>query len=196
MTPDFDELVGEDATPEELAGLRHVHELLVSADPAPPLSPRLARPPRIPRRPVRLPSRSVRVAVAFATATAIAAGFAVGYGFRPGGGFQTSFTRPMHGVGALASARALIAVGKRDASGNSPLEMTVRGLPALPHNAWYELYLTKRGEPNVLCGAFRTETSQVTLVRLNAPTDLGEYTGWIVTAGIPGQSKRVLLTTA
>jgi hypothetical protein len=198
VSPDFfDELVGdEDATPEAVAGLRRVHELLRSASPPPALPARLDRPPRIPRRAPRLPRPRLRIAIAGVAAAGVAGAFAVGYSIgHGGGGFPTSFTRPMHGVGALADARALIWVGKRDPSGNWPLEMSVRGLPTLPHGAWYDLYLTKRGEPDVLCGTFRTESGALTRVRLNAPSELGEYTGWIVTADSPGERDRVLLTT-
>jgi hypothetical protein len=197
MSPDFDELVGgNDSTPEELAGLRHVHELLTTSAPPPPkLSRRYARPPRVRRNPARRSRGHLRAALAVVATTATAAAFAVGYGLGTSGGFQTSYSRTMHGIGSLASASASIGVGHRDPSGNWPLEMTIRGLPPLPANAWYELYLTKKGEPDVICGTFRTGTSAVTRVRLNAPDDLGEYTGWIVTARIPGRPQHILLTT-
>jgi hypothetical protein len=196
VTPGFDEIVGsdEELTAEELAGLRQVHELLVSATPPPALSRRLARPRRLRRRP-RLARRRLGPALVFAVAAATAAAFAIGYsvGHRPG--FQTAYSQTMHGVGQLAGASAWIGVGRRDASGNWPLEMTVHGLPRLPASAWYDLYLTKKGKPDVLCGSFRTAAGSVTRIRLNAPSDLGEYTGWIVTVGHPGPGHPVLLTT-
>lgn len=142
-----------------------------------------------------MPRGRLGAALALAASTAAAVAFAVGYSVGRGPGFQTAFSQTMHGVGRLARASAWIGVGHRDASGNWPLEMTVRGLPRLPANAWYELYLTKRGKPDVLCGSFRTGASAVTRVRLNAPSDLDEYTGWIVTAGRPGPGRPVLLTT-
>jgi len=195
VSPDFNELVGgENATPEELAGLRRVHELLLSATPPPELSRRLALPPRIRRRPPRIPTGRMRAAFALAAAAAVGIAFGLGYSLGHGGPLLT-VTRSMHGVGPLASASALIEVGKSEAGGKRELEMTVRGLPASARNTWYELYLTKRGEPNELCGRFRAGQSALTVVRLNAPDDLEEYTGWIVTARISGQQSRVLLTT-
>jgi hypothetical protein len=42
--PDFRDLIGDEATSEDLARLRRVHDLLVSAGPAPEASRRLAWP--------------------------------------------------------------------------------------------------------------------------------------------------------
>jgi hypothetical protein len=120
-------------------------------------------------------------------AAANAVGFAVG--------FSPISTLAMHGVGTLRSASATIEVGRRDAGGNRPLRMTVRGLPRLPRHGWYELYLTNAGEREVSCGTFTTAGAGVTSVRLNAPTDLDEYDGWVVTAHRPGIPERTLLTT-
>jgi hypothetical protein len=197
VSPDFDELLGEDEdmSLEERERLRQVHELLLSASPAPRLSRRLARPPSVRRGPRRIASRPFRTALGVAAATAVAAAFGVGYVLGHVGGFPSSFTRSMHGVGSVSSARASIEVGQRDASGNRPLEMAVRGLPALPSNGWYDLYLTKKGKPEALCGTFKVGRNVVTHVRLNAPGDLGEYDGWVVEARVPGENARVLLTT-
>jgi hypothetical protein len=136
----------------------------------------------------------VQAMLGLAAAAAIALGFGIGYSVRSGGGFSASFTRPMHGVGQLAAANASIEIGKRDASGNWPLRMVVRGLPALPRGGWYELYLTKKGKPHVTCGTFKT-AGGVANVRLTAPYDLRAYDGWIVTAHVPGARDRVLLST-
>jgi hypothetical protein len=196
VSPGFEDIVGDDAeaTPEELAGLRHVHELLLTASPPPTLTRRLRRPPRAPRR-TPLPRGRMRGVLLVAATAVAAAAFGIGYGLGHGGGFQTSFSATMHGVGRLSAASAWIGVGHQDASGTWPLEMTVHGLPKLPGNAWYELYLTRRGKPDVLCGIFRTGTAPVTKVQLNAPSDLDEYTGWVVTRAGAGHGRRVLLTT-
>ena len=196
MSPDFDNLFADDeATAEELAELRQVHELLLSASPPPRLPRRLRRSARVSRLATgRRRSRS-RVLVALTAAAAAAAAFVVGYNVGQGGGFEPIFTRAMHGVAPVANASAMIEVGKRDQGGNWPLSMTVRGLPRLPRHDWYQLYLTKKGKPTVLCGTFQTTSSRLTHVQLNAPADLDEYSGWIVTAHIPGQAARVLLTT-
>jgi len=191
MTPDFDELVGDDGSPEERDELRGVHELLVSASPPPPLDPPLRRSPRI----HSLSPRSWTIAAAgLAAAAAVAIGIGIGSTLEPGG-FQTGFTRPMHGVGSGTAASALIKVGKEDGNGNRALLMNVRGLPALSRGAWYELYLTKKGKPVVPCGIFQTGPSGNAQVSMNAPADLAEYDGWIVTAVAPGHRPRVLLST-
>ena len=197
MSPDFDELfTGDDAAPEELAELRTVHELLLSASPPPSLPARLARAPRVGRPERRwLPRRRWRATLAFVAAAATAAAFALGYNLGGTAGFQPQFSRTMYGLAPVASARATIDVGRRDPSGNWPLRMTVRGLPPLPRHAWYQLYLTKKGEPSVLCGVFQTRRGSVTHVQLNAPDDLKEYSGWIVTAHVPGRVAHPLLAT-
>jgi hypothetical protein len=43
-TPDFEELVGADLSPEEQARLRRAHDLLIAAGPPPELPPALAEP--------------------------------------------------------------------------------------------------------------------------------------------------------
>jgi hypothetical protein len=194
MSPDFDEIVGssDETTFGEREELRRVHELLLSATPAPALPSRLARPPRIGRRPR---ARPLRTLVAAAAACTVAIVFGFGYRLGHTGGFETTLTRPMHGTGAFAAARASIEVGRRDANGNRPLEMSVRDLRPLAQDAVYDLYLTKNGRPKALCGAFRIGGSAVTRVRLSVPDDLDEYNGWIVTAHLPGEPAQVLLTT-
>jgi hypothetical protein len=124
----------------------------------------------------------------------VTAGLAAGYVVGAGSGFQADFTRPMHGVGTTASASAVIRVGDEGASNNRPLLMSVRSLPPL-HKGWYELYLTKKGKPVVPCGIFQTGPAGAAHVTMNAPADLAEYDGWIVTAVVHGQSGPALLTT-
>jgi hypothetical protein len=194
MNPDFRELVGDEGPSEELERLERVHDLLVAAGPPPQLSRRLRRAPRLRARLVALPRPRLQAALGLAAAAAIALGFGIGYVVRGGGGFSSAFTRPMHGVGQLASASAAIEIGKRDASGNWQLEMVTRGLPVLPKNGWYELLLTKHGKPEATCGTFKV-SGGVSRVRLNAPYDFTEYDGWVVTAHLPGRPNRVLLTT-
>jgi hypothetical protein len=196
---DFDDLFTDnDASAEELSELRHVHELLLSASPPPPpLRRRLRRVPRVPGPARWRTNRRGRLIVALTAAAATTAAFAVGYdlGQGGGGGFEQVFTRTMRGLSPVANASATIAVGKREQGGNWPLRMTVRGLPRLPRRDWYQLYLTRHGKPDVLCGAFQATGGHITHVQLNAPSDLDEYSGWIVTAHIPGHAPRALLTT-
>jgi hypothetical protein len=197
MTPDFFDLVGDEGTPEELEELRQVHELLLAANPP----PELARLPG-PRR-VRSLTRSWGAGlVAFAATSAAAIGLASGYafghhgGFHAEGGFQAGAIRSMHGLGAAHTASAVIRVGREDPNGNRPIEVSVRSLPTAPNGGWYELYLTKKGKLEVPCGIFRTGASGQAHVDMNAPADLEEYDGWVVTTAAPaGPTPHVLLTT-
>jgi hypothetical protein len=198
MKPDFDELLGAGgAGDDELAELRNVHELLLSATPAPVLPRRLRRRPRPPRdhrsRFGVVPRALLAGAAAF-TAIAFGVGYELGHQGSPTP-FRAAFTRTMHGLGADRGANATIAVGGRDGDGNWPLAMTVTGLPRLARGGFYQLYLTRRGKPELLCGDFRSGPGEVTSVRLNAPGELDEYSGWIVTARVGGRSSRALLTT-
>ncbi len=191
MTPDFDDLVGEGGSSEERDELRRVHELLIASTPPPSLSP-----PRRSASQIRLSiSRSRAIGgIGLAVAASVAIGLVIGSTFARGG-FQTGFTRPMHGVGSATAASAVIKVGKEDGNGNRPLLMSVRALPTISKSGWYRLYLTKKGKPVVLCGIFQTGKAGNAQVSMNAPADLGEYDGWIVTALAPGHARRVLLTT-
>lgn len=191
MTPDFNELVGDGSGGEELESLRHVHELLLSASPPPPLSDRMARAPRV-AAPI---PRSRLIATLSLAAASVAVGLALGYTLGHGGGFDRQFTLPMHGLGATSAAIALIEVGHADGAGNRTLEMSVRSLPALPHGGWYELYLTRHGKPVLPCGTFETARSGQAHVTMNFPAGASEYDGWNITARIPGKPPRVELTT-
>jgi hypothetical protein len=191
MTPDFYEIVGDEDSDDDLESLRHVHDLLVSADPPPPIAEHRARAPRVT---ALIPRRRVVAALSFATAVSVAIGLALGYTIGHGSGFQSQFTRPMHGIGAASAASALINIGSEGEAGNRTLEMTVRSLPALPRGGWYELYLTKKGKPVLPCGTFQTTKSGNAHVNMNLPGDLTEY-GWNITALPQGQPPHVVLTT-
>ncbi|HWE80083.1 MAG TPA: hypothetical protein VG265_00400 [Gaiellaceae bacterium] len=194
MTIDFDDLVGGEVSGEEREELRRVHELLLSATPPPSLDPLPPTPSHSRRSWIPRSWAHGAVGLAAVASIAIAIGLAIGSALGHGG-FQTGFTRPMHGLGSATAASALINVGKADPNGNRPLLMSIRKLPTLPKDTFYMLYLTKKGKPVVLCGIFQTGRSGNARVSMNAPADLAEYDGWIVTAFVPGQSPRVLLST-
>ena len=190
--PDFDEIVGTEGTPEELAELRQVHNLLLSAEP-PPQAPEPRR--RAPRREPTFGRYWAAVALGFSTiVAALTLGLTLGRSSGQEGELTSGVVLPMHGVGSAAAARAVVRVGGRDASGNRTLRMTVHSLPALK-KGWYTLYLIEKGKPLVACGIFRTGPSGSADVSMNAPADLAEYDGWIVTAPGPGPGTRVLLST-
>ena len=195
---DLHDLVGDDCSSEELARIRLAHELLVAADPPPSAADRLGthtnRTTRSQgRRRLALPRRrSALVAVA---AAMLLVGVGIGYVAR-GGRSLSGQSVAMRGVGEAKKARATVLVGTPDQSGNWPLLLTVHGLKTLPTGGWYTLYLTKNGKPIASCGTFRTDPKGLNL-RLNAPYDLGRFSGWVVTVHLPrsNQAGQVVLTT-
>ena len=70
--------------------------------------------------------------------------------------------------------------------GNSALEFQVTGLPKQQTGSYYELWLTRHGEPWVSCGTFRMK-GRTTTVRFSVPYTLSHYSGWIVTGVTPAQ---------
>ena len=116
--PDFDEIVGTEGSPEELAELRSMHELLLAAD-APPATS--VRPKRAPRMKPFVPSSWAIGAIGFATvAASLASGLAVFWSMGQDGDAKQAFTRPMHGIGAAAAASAVIRVGARTRTATGP----------------------------------------------------------------------------
>jgi hypothetical protein len=191
-TPDFDDIVGTEGSPEELAELRQVHNLLLSAEAPPALPERLRRSPR--RRPAFTRWWGAAALGFAAVLASLTAGLAIGHSSGHEGDARQAFSRSMHGIGAAAAASAVIKVGRQDASGNRTLLMSVHSLPSL-RRGYYTLYLTEKGKPLVACGVFRTGPTGSANVSMNAPSDLAEYDGWIVSAMVPGRPSRVLLTT-
>jgi hypothetical protein len=179
--------------PDERDKLQRVHELLVAAGPPAELPPELEEPvdtegvgaeviafPLMPRRRV---GAAVLLAAAAAAATFVG-GFVWGHSkARP---TQLAIERvvTMHGKNGLA----VLNVGKPDAVGNWPMEMRVSGLPRQPQRtAYYELWLTQKGGPNLPCGTFRVH-SKTTTVRLSVPYSFKHASGWVVTRQTPGGS--------
>ena len=196
MTPDFRELIGDDVPEEERARLERVHELLIEAGPPPELPPAIADLSGEPETVVVLPRRRAGAMIALAAAIALVA-FVGGYAaaHHGNGTFSTFKSLPMHGTAAAQNASATIDLGNLDASGNWPLRVELRNLPALPRGGYYEMFLTKNGKPAASCGAFAASGSSST-VRLNAPYNLKRFGGWVVTRHLPGSHKdSVVLST-
>jgi hypothetical protein len=197
--PDFDDLVGGEGTPEELARLRRAHELLLAAGPPPELSPRLAEAPAAERRSSVMPRRRRGAAFLLAGAVAAAA-FGIGFlvGDRGSGDFPAE-GRPiaMHPPAGAAdqTARASVLIGDRDEVGNWPLLVRVSGLEPLPKDRWYELYLTRDGKVAAWCGAFSVKDSGRTTVRFSVPYKLKGFNGWVITTSTRRPKPQVLLTT-
>jgi len=185
---DFRDRVGDDLTPEEEVRLARVHELLVAAGAPPDLPPALAHPPAAPKRLLEVSKR--RWAPALLLAAALAA-TAFGAGYLAGHRGTTGFVRvgspiPMRGAnGRLAS----IELGPKDAGGNWPMLLHVRGLDPQPSpRDYYELFLTKRGRPIASCGTFRVHAGTTTVV-LNAPYKLERFQGWVIVTHRGGEAR-------
>jgi Anti-sigma-K factor rskA len=192
--PDLRELVGDDVPAEELQRLSKVHDLLVRAGPPPELPAALAEAPEQGTVSL-LPKHRWRTIAALAAALALAA-FGVGWLVAAAGDSRgeslpkVEFRVPMQGTAAAPNAVASIAVLELDEAGNWPMAMTVRGLPRLPANQRYELWLTKDGKLIQSCGTFHAGGD--TVVYLNAPFKL-RGKGWAVTRE---GGKQLLLRTS
>lgn len=197
---EFDELVG-DVPAEERERLRRTHELLLAAGPPAELPPALAQrggssEAAVRALPGKLPRRRIAVSIAIAATLALSS-FGAGYLVAAGGkvgGFDQDFVVPMRGTPAAGAALASLAVGRRDDAGNWPMELTLTGLRPLARGGRYELLLTRRGRVVASCGTFLIGGSdRETVVVLNAPYRLRQYTGWVITA--EGHRYRPLLRT-
>jgi Anti-sigma-K factor rskA len=183
----FDELVGEIDDPRERERLQRVHQLLLSVDAPPELSP--ASPPE----PVTL-ARGPRRGRALALLAAALAAAACGAGYLVGGrDAAPERVITMVGAGAERDATASIEVLPQDNAGNWPMRVLVRGLePSRDRTDFYELWLTADGKPIASCGRFIVGGG-LTTVSLSVPYGLRRYDGWVVTRR---GSDEVLLTTA
>jgi len=192
--PSLDELIGTEETGAERQRLQDVHDLLLQAGPPPELSPELAAGPTLAatlgrrRRSVR-----PRAMMLLAAALVVALVFFAGYVVANKGGGSTSATRikpveqlALKGTSAARGAEATLQVWhSRD--GNWPMTLKVEGLPKLPPQNQYEVYLVRNGKPWGSCGTFRVIGSQGTVtVTLNAPYSRRRGDSWIVTRAAPG----------
>lgn len=190
--PNFDELVGGELPAGERERLRRVHDLLVAAGP-PPEMPRLIASP-----PVRALPRRRAAALLIAAALALAS-FAAGWLVRGSDpGFEVRVAVTMSGTSAAPAASGKIELGYADDEGNWPMVVEVAGLEPLPKNGYYELLLTKNGEPVLTCGTFKVGDNGATIVRLGASYNLRNFDGWVVRPWVRGQdelNETVVLTT-
>ena len=95
----------------------------------------------------------------------------------------------MHATSNAPGAWGQIELGYPDAQGNWPMLVTVRGLEPLPEGGYYELLLTRDGEPVATCGSFKVEGRGATTVRLGASYDLSNFDGWVVRPYIHDRDK-------
>jgi hypothetical protein len=185
--PEFSDLVGEDVTEEERHRLERVHRLLVQAGPPPELSPSLAETPVPPGRVVSLLPRRRRSALLILAASLAAAAFGAGYftGHKTNEGFTSAFSVEMRGTASAPAALASVQIGSKDAGGNWPMVVVVRGLKELPAGGYYELWLTRGSRRIASCGTFRVH-GKTTTVQLNTPL-LATGDGWKLVAN-PGNA--------
>jgi RNA polymerase sigma-70 factor (ECF subfamily) len=131
--------------------------------------------------------------------TALAAALAVGAvlfgaGYVVGGGGAPDQAVETVGLTGLDTATADVLVLARDAAGNWPIELTVRGLPALEAGLAYELRVIPAAAAGgsagpVPVGRFRTATGRSVTVRLSTPADVADGATWIIgRASRPGEA--------
>jgi len=181
-TPDVDDLIGGQAVGRERDRLARVHAALVRSGPLPELPPSLERlcAGSVRGRPfVRPERRWRRPAVAAAAATVALAAASAGYFISTPVGDTFARTVAMHATAAAPLARATLRIGVRDQAGNWPITLSVHGLPPLPAGSYYEVLLTDRERIVGACGRFRTDGG-ATVVHLNDPYAVGEYSGWLI----------------
>jgi hypothetical protein len=162
---------------DERSRLERVHELLVAAGPPPELPPSLAEAPdRSSRSPSWLPRRRLGAALALAGAIALLAfvgGYVAGYDRGGGPGFEA--TRSVQLV--KGTQQAVVSFGKRDANGNTPMTVEVRGLSRLPKRDYYTLFMTKNDKRVVECGTFNVSDQGETTIRFSVAYDLDAFDG-------------------
>ena len=178
--PDIRELVGDDVPEDDLGELRRVDKMLRSV-PAPPaqVPARLTQAVTALTLPAPFWSRR-RLALAVALAAALAAGF-FGIGrLTSGPSVEARATVPMSATAAAPEAAAVIQVGARDErSGNWELILEVTGLPKLPGDRYYSLWLEKDGEYGAPCGSFNVGEGTTT-VRWSVSYRLSQYDAWVI----------------
>ena len=188
--PDFDELIGNDLPAEERERLRRTHELLVQAGPPAELSPELEKVPwpdeslgpLWQRRRKPLTQRPLLIASTLAAALLVGVMLGRASSTDSPASLEASRSVELRGTALDPDASATLLLGERDPHGNWPMVLQVRGLDDLGEGGYYDLYLTRDGEPRVLCGTFNARGREV-VIRLSAAYDLSRFdrNGWVVT---------------
>lgn len=172
----------EGLAPDERERLERVHALLLEAGPPAALPTELEHPPAhvIPfRAPRRRGGLVALLAAAILVAAAFGGGYLVGH---TGGTSMTEVVKLQGSQNELASLR----VGAADEVGNSPMELTVTGLPAHEHG-YYELFVWRHGKPAYPCTGFRM-VGKKTTVRFTVPYELQAGTKLVVTEVVRGKA--------
>ena len=96
--------------------------------------------------------------------------------------FRTNWYSPLRGTGAAPQTFGSVQGGPIDSSGNTPLLVTVRGLPVLKGREHYVLYLIDAKRQASPCGAFAVGKG-TTRVKLSSPRLPDEPHGWKIARG-------------
>lgn len=204
-TPDFDELVGRNVSPEERERMRTAHDLLVRAGPPPELSPELDAVPwpdealapiGLQRR--RAPRGRSWLVIGSAAAAIALVAYVIGHGSGSNSSsFEVLATKHMHGTVLAPGATATIEVGARGSDGNWPMLVDVVNLPPAPDGGYYQLWLSRDRKPVAFCGTFNTRRGFETQVRLSAAYSFKgmKVNGWIVMREVPGVRRQLVMSS-
>ena len=112
---------------------------------------------------------------------------------RIGNGFDVDYTVEMVPTASAPGSAAVVDVGDRDAdSGNVELLLDVSGLPKLPADESYALWLEKDGEWVATCGYFAVGEGE-TSVRMTVAYDFRKYDAWVISGGNRDEDPTALL---
>ncbi|HEX7524975.1 MAG TPA: hypothetical protein VF327_01645, partial [Gaiellaceae bacterium] len=141
------------------------------------------------RRPHRVGHRVALLAAAVAVcAVAFLGGYITGNG--KGNGLSAGHTLSLVGTKAAPGALASLRIQPADPSGNWPMQISVTGLPKLPPQGYYTVYLVRNGKPFAPCGTFVVAgRNHGASVWLNAPYDVRRGDTWVVTKQMPGHQE-------
>ena len=93
----------------------------------------------------------------------------------------------MQSTEAGADASGMIRLGHKDEqSGNWEFIVEVEGLPPLPEDGYYVMWLSRDGEFGAVCGTFNVGEG-TTSVHMNASYRLSDFDEWVVTAWLPDE---------
>jgi hypothetical protein len=178
--PDFRELVEDDLPDDELEKLRRADSLLRSV-PGPPSQVPHRLTQAVTALTVATPFWSRRRLVAAVALAAALSALFFGVGrWTAGSDVDPRLTVSMQATRDAPEAAAVIEVGEGDeASGNWELELEVTGLPKLPGERYYALWLEKNGEYAATCGTFNVGEGTTT-VRMTVSYRLSEYDAWVI----------------
>jgi hypothetical protein len=188
--PDLRDLVGGDVPESQREGIERADSVLRAVPPPPAeLPPSLTS--RVLAVTARTPPSRRRLGLGLALATALAvaiAGISFGVGYRLGGDeFEVVRTIVLTPTADAPGSSASIKVGAPDdATGNWGMVVEIAGLPKLPANGYYVLWLARDGEYAATCGTFDVGSGS-TSVYMNASYRLEDFDEWVISPRVPGE---------